>query len=193
MNSDNPYATMDYTTNNSGAFHQASVYSYRAPSPPHIVVPPSSRSDHIIEVPAYSGVAGQDLTTEDLRIITQGNHTAIDNTVAWEYGWRRNPQKILPFLYLGPASAAKDKNFLATHGVTMLLSVRDAVTAKAGLMSGVKIARELDIEADTIDTADNQALIRAFPLPYERSIIISLPYIAAKQTHQLIQIRVQTS
>lgn len=154
---------MDHAKNY-GGFAQSSAYSYRAPSPPHITVPPSTRSDHVIELPIYNGVAGQDLTTGDLRIITQGNHTAVDNTVAWEYGWRRSSQKILPFLYLGPASAAKDKEFLQDSGITMLLGVRDAVTAKAGLMNGAKMAKELAIEADSIDTEGLQALIRAFPI-----------------------------
>lgn len=69
---------------------------------------------------------------------------------------------ILPFLYLGPSSAARDTKFLAKEGITMLLVIRDSMSAFARLLSGEKAAAELGIEADAIDVASNMQLIAAF-------------------------------
>jgi serine/threonine/tyrosine-interacting protein len=139
----------------------ADRYIYRPPSPPRISVPNTGEGDLVL--PAYEGIDGEDITYEDLKIITQGHHSASDNTVTWQYEWRRKAQMILPFLYLGPGPVAKDKEFLQSVGITMLLVVRDTHTARAGLMSGAKMAAELGIEATSVDTGSLQELISAFP------------------------------
>lgn len=51
--------------------------------------------------------------------------------LSWEYNMRRTAQPILPFLLLGPSTAARDPDFVRETGVTMLISVRSAVSARA--------------------------------------------------------------
>ena len=76
---------------------------------------------------------------------------------------RRSAQAIQPFLYLGPSSATRDLDFMRREGVTMLLVIRNTMTAAASLLSGDKVARELGIQAAAVDVAGNQELIAAFP------------------------------
>ncbi len=75
-------------------------------------------------------------------------------------------QEILPFLYLGPMSAAKDRNFLQREGITMVIAVRNTMSAQAQLL-GSKAAQELGIDTKMIDVAGNQELIAAFPKAIE--------------------------
>ena len=75
-------------------------------------------------------------------------------------------QQILPFLYLGPMSAAKDQNYLQREGITMVIAVRNTMSAQAKLL-GSKAAQDLGIDTKTIDVAGNQELIAAFPVAIE--------------------------
>ena len=75
-------------------------------------------------------------------------------------------QQILPFLYLGPMAAARDRNFLQREGITMVLAVRNTMSAQAKLL-GSKVAQEMAIETRNIDVAGNQELIAAFPRAIE--------------------------
>ncbi|KAI9811850.1 MAG: hypothetical protein M1827_005201 [Pycnora praestabilis] len=81
----------------------------------------------------------------------------------WKYEWRREAQKVLPFMYLGPVSAARDRDFLKREGVTMLLAVRDTKSAHARLLNSSNVADEIGIEFEAVDVAGNQELIAAFP------------------------------
>ena len=84
----------------------------------------------------------------------------------WKYEQRRMAQQILPFLYLGPVSAAKDRNFLQKEGITMVIAVRNIMSAHARLL-GSKAAQELGLETKMVDVAGNQELIAAFPRAIE--------------------------
>lgn len=84
------------------------------------------------------------------------------NTV-WTYAKRRQAQQILPFLYLGPASAARDRDFIQSEGITLLLSIRDKRSANSLLMSGTRIADELGIQSSVIDVENEQELISLYP------------------------------
>lgn len=85
----------------------------------------------------------------------------------WKYSWRRQAQPILAFLYLGPASAARDLEYLKKEGITMLLVVRDNISAAQGLYAGKK-AESIGIRSEFINIADNQDLIRTFPTAIEK-------------------------
>ncbi|EEA25680.1 hypothetical protein TMatcc_006091 [Talaromyces marneffei ATCC 18224] len=85
------------------------------------------------------------------------------STADWTYAKRRDAQQILPFLYLGPASMARDRGFVQNEGITLLLSIRDKRSAIARLLSGVKIAEELGIQADAVDVDSEQELISLYP------------------------------
>jgi hypothetical protein len=85
------------------------------------------------------------------------------STADWTYAKRREAQQILPFLYLGPASVARDRDFVRNEGITLLLSIRDKRSAIARLLSGTKVAEELGIQADAIDVDSEQELISLYP------------------------------
>jgi serine/threonine/tyrosine-interacting protein len=51
--------------------------------------------------------------------------------LSWEYNMRRTAQPILPYLILGPSTAARDVDYIHNTGITMLISVRSAVSARA--------------------------------------------------------------
>jgi serine/threonine/tyrosine-interacting protein len=134
----------------------------QAPSPPHIHIPPTAE-DGFLVLPPYSDFVNN-VNREDneiVKTITQGHHAV--KPKEWKYESRRQAQSILPFIYLGPSSAARDINFLREQGITMLLVIRDTTTATSGLLSGQKAARELGIVSQSIDVQGNQELIRAFP------------------------------
>lgn len=122
-------------------------------------MPPNTR----IELPAYCGIGGEDITEEDLKNITQIGHVAVDYSGHWQYPMRRRLQLILPFLYLGPSVAVKDVEFLRQEGITMLLVIRDKMSAQARMLSGDKVASELGIGSAAVDVAGSQELIAAFP------------------------------
>ena len=84
----------------------------------------------------------------------------------WKYEQRRMAQQVLPFLYLGPMSAAKDRNFLQREGITLVIAVRNTMSAQAQLLRS-KAAQELGIDTKMIDVAGNQELIAAFPRAIE--------------------------
>lgn len=84
-------------------------------------------------------------------------------TKDWKYEWRRRSQPILTFLHLGPSSSARDLEALRAEGITLLLVIRNTMTAQASLLSGDKVARQLGIQSAAVDVAGNQELIAAFP------------------------------
>lgn len=49
----------------------------------------------------------------------------------WDYKKRHEAQAVLPFLYLGPFTAARNSDYLQKHGITMVVAVRSAQYALA--------------------------------------------------------------
>lgn len=146
----------------------AQGWSYRVPSPPRIVVPPPTINAlglpdlHIDEESSLSVQNNGFGKTEFLRTVTYDNFVVANSYIEWRYEERRRAQQVLPFLYLGPVSAARDSNFLQKSRVTMVLAVRNTMSAQAKLL-GSKAAADLGIETRTLDVAGNQELIAAFP------------------------------
>ncbi|KAI1776654.1 phosphatases II [Hypoxylon cercidicola] len=143
-------------------------YSTRPPSPPSVVIPAPIMSDVtecIKIVPTYENVDPASLSVEDLKIITQ-NHKhqlAQDSAHGWTYESRRVAQPILDFLYLGPSTVSRDRQWLRDNGITMLLAARDSRHAGVQLMANAKLAQELGIQAEYVDVANYTELIQAFP------------------------------
>ena len=146
----------------------AQLYSFRVPSPPRIIVPPPVLNAngipdlHLIDGAAIDFESSGFSNSDFLNTVTYGNFITANNMLEWKYEQRRMAQKILPFLYLGPMSAAKDKDFLQNEGITMVLAVRNTMSAHAKLL-GSHAAQELGLEVKNIDVAGNQELIAAFP------------------------------
>ncbi|KAL8908802.1 MAG: hypothetical protein Q9171_005302 [Xanthocarpia ochracea] len=150
----------------------AQSWSYHVPSPPRVIVPQPNIDPWTGKSPALSleQYANHDFKStgfdniEFLRTVTYGGDSAVIShaMVTWKYESRRSAQAILPFLFLGPITAARDRDFLRTQGITMLLAVRDSTYARSNLLSS-KAALELGIPCSTVDTAGKQGLIAAFP------------------------------
>ncbi|KAK4955698.1 hypothetical protein LTR10_006637 [Elasticomyces elasticus] len=148
--------------------HKTAEYSYRVPTPPRIVVPP----------PALNADALPEITVKALRSTNFLNSVNYNNLVTqnalleWTYERRREAQMVIPYLYLGPMTAAKDERFLRGQsgqmigggGITMVLGVRQKHSFESKLMNGaLRKAQELGIECQTVDLASNQDLIHNFP------------------------------
>ena len=146
-------------------------YSFRVPSPPRIIVPPPAlNANGIPDLDVHSSAIDFESSgfanAEFLKTVTYGNFICSNNMLEWKYEQRRMAQPILPFLYLGPVSAARDRAFLQREGITMVLAVRNTMSAHAKLL-GTKVAQDLGIEGKMIDVAGNQELIAAFPRAIE--------------------------
>ena len=139
--------------------HRTSNSSYRVPTPPRIVVPPPAlNADALPEIKlnALKGSAFNHVSYNN--IITQ------NALLEWTYERRREAQLVLPYLYLGPMTAAKDEAWLRKEGITCILSIRQKGAFESRLMNGaLRKAQELGIEHHTVDLTGNQELIHSFP------------------------------
>lgn len=145
-------------------------YARRPPSPPFIPVP--SGNDAVFNIPeirpVYENIDFSRLTKRDIEIITQNKPVVADeNTNDWSYEKRRQAQRMLDFLYLGPSSVVRDHAFLQRTGITLLLIARDARMAEQRLMSAEKAVQALGIQAIYVDVENTQQLVPAFPRAVE--------------------------
>ncbi|OAX82093.1 hypothetical protein ACJ72_03555 [Emergomyces africanus] len=81
----------------------------------------------------------------------------------WKYDQRREAQMILPFLYVGPTSAARDVEFVKREGITYLLGIRGPLPYHSRVVNADKCAAALGIKTDNIVVADDQELIQSLP------------------------------
>ncbi|KAL2754462.1 hypothetical protein ACRALDRAFT_1063292 [Sodiomyces alcalophilus JCM 7366] len=144
-------------------------YTQRPPSPPHIHIPLYSHRLMRIQ-PSNASLAALGLTQDDMSIITDG-HTpqTADNdpTDAWSYESRRNAQRILDWLYLGPSSVARDRNFLQKEEITMVLAVRHAADGCVRSMPFLNVGftpatRDLGISIECVEVKNAHNLAAAF-------------------------------
>lgn len=133
-------------------------YSARLPTPPRIVVPPPQTS--LSTIPNF-----------DLHSIAQSGplaHVRYDemtrnSIVDWSYERRREAQKIVPFIYLGPMSAAKDRDFLKNEGITLLMAVRQRHSFESKVMdAALRVADEVKIQKQALDMSSAQELVSSF-------------------------------
>ncbi|KAL8847966.1 MAG: hypothetical protein Q9221_006982 [Calogaya cf. arnoldii] len=146
----------------------AQEWSYRVPSPPRIYVPaPLIQTTSGSPTVPFNQYLNHNYTstgfsnTDFLKTVTYDDFIPTHAMVYWAYESRRQAQQILPFLFLGPISAARDAQFLKTEGISMLLAVRDTRIVNAKIL-GSKAALELGIPCSTLDTCSNQELIGRF-------------------------------
>lgn len=140
--------------------HKADIYTYRVPTPPRIVVPPPALNSDAIPDIAISALRNS--SHQFLSKVNYANLISQNAPLEWTYERRREAQSILPFLCLGPMTAAKDKDWLQAQGVTMLLGVRQKHSFHSKLMR-LTAADQLGLEYHTVDLASNQDLIQSFP------------------------------
>jgi hypothetical protein len=114
-------------------------------------------------VPTYEHVDPTQLTENDLRIITNNSdQIAQDGTTSWQYECRRQAQRILEFLYVGPTSVVKDRSWLEEQGITMVMTVHDPRFAKFVVNMVEKHTEALGIETAFINISSSFELIHAF-------------------------------
>lgn len=125
---------------------RAAPYDTRPPSPPTIDIPATRtmgrNSVTLIPSPRNLDPALFDLDSDYKQIITSGLRTqeAIDQASNWEYSARRSAQVVVEdSIYLGPLSVVRDKAWMESQGVTMVVVVRDRIVGLTGLMGGLKL------------------------------------------------------
>ena len=159
---------LQHAANTARPHSPSQIWSYRVPSPPRVIVPPPAlRSDglpdlHIDQNSSLDFESNGFANAEFLKTVTYSDIMTVNNMIEWKYEQRRMAQQILPFLFLGPVSAARNSTFLRDNGITMVLAIRNIMSAQAKLLNS-KAAVELGIECAFVDVAGNQELIAAFP------------------------------
>ncbi|KAF2479575.1 protein-tyrosine phosphatase-like protein [Neohortaea acidophila] len=140
--------------------HPTSTSSYAIPAPPRIVVPPPALThDNRPDIPLTSIVPSALDSIFDLRNLLQYNPV-----FEWTYERRRDAQLILPYLYLGPMTAAKDEEWLKREGITAILAVRQKGAFESKLMnSALRKAEALGLQFQALDVAGHAELIQLFP------------------------------
>ncbi|KAI1434428.1 phosphatases II [Xylaria sp. CBS 124048] len=137
--------------------------------PPNVPIIGNSCSSYMITplrlTPSHDNVDPAFLSNEHFSIITQDGleQVAHDSASNWNYSGRRSAQPILDYLYLGPSSVTRNREWLQAEGITMFVAARDSRQADLNLMVVDKIAQELGIEARYVDVSGYQELIRTFP------------------------------
>ncbi|KAI8941593.1 hypothetical protein NX059_002808 [Plenodomus lindquistii] len=121
-------------------------YSYRLPTPPRIVVPPPTMAT---EMPGLAiGGDTDDLDMSFLKDTGLDNIIQTNTLLEWAYERRRQAQMILPWLFLGPMLAAKDKPFMERESITMVLAVRSSANS---MMGALNAAAQAGVEIATIE------------------------------------------
>ncbi|KAH6629549.1 hypothetical protein C7974DRAFT_188678 [Boeremia exigua] len=139
------------------AMRSQNQYTYRLPTPPRVVVPPPTLST---DMPGLVvGAASGDLDLSFLKEMALEDIVQKNTLIDWAYERRRQAQMILPWLFLGPMVASKDKDFLAREGITMVLAIR----SRDGSMSGaLQAARDAGLDVATIEAPTYHDLIKRF-------------------------------
>lgn len=77
----------------------------------------------------------------------------IHSMLSWRYEMRRAAQPVLPYLYLGPSSAARDPTFLEGSGITLMVAVRSikAVQARPAFLNPASFVSKSGITTLSFD------------------------------------------
>jgi serine/threonine/tyrosine-interacting protein len=136
-------------------------YTYRLPTPPRILVPPPTLTTDMpgLSVGRATDGSEDELDTSFLREMNLDSIVQKNTLLEWAYERRRQAQMIIPWIYLGPLTAAKDREFLNREGITMILAIR----AKDNSMNGaIQAGRDMCQEVGTIEAPSFPDLIGNF-------------------------------
>lgn len=125
-------------------------YTYRLPTPPRIVVPPPTLTTDVPELQVAGVDPAEDINTNFLQEMNLESIIAKNTLLDWSYERRRHAQMILPWLYLGPLNAAKDREWLKSEGITMVLAIRSQARTMANTM---QIAKEACGQVESVVAA----------------------------------------
>lgn len=137
-------------------------YTYRLPTPPRILVPPPTLTSEMpeLQIGVAANAPDEEIDTSFLRDMSLESIVQKNTLLEWAYERRRQAQMILPWLYLGPLPAAKDREFLAREGITMTLAIRTRDTSMNG---AIQVGREVCDEVATIEAINTHMLVGHFP------------------------------
>jgi serine/threonine/tyrosine-interacting protein len=155
------------------AYKASQPYVQNRPEAPRYVVPPPNL-DYETGKPVLtltSAAPHVDISTEFgnpvfLRaLVSHGAYHVRHLGLEWKYAQRRAAQKILPFLLLGPGTAAQDANFVRTQGITLLVAVRSASAARlqSKLLDPSKFASSTGLQTLTLDLDSPYDMITKLP------------------------------
>jgi serine/threonine/tyrosine-interacting protein len=136
-------------------------YTYRLPTPPRILVPPPTLTTDMpgLSVGRATDGSEDELDTSFLREMNLDSIVQKNTLLEWAYERRRQAQMIIPWLYLGPLTAARDREFLNREGITMILAIR----ARDNSMNGaIQAGRDMCQEVGTIEAPSFPDLIGNF-------------------------------
>ena len=139
-------------------------YTHNIPALPRVIIPPllpgSDGFSHRLRG-IESGYDQEDLSF--LKVINLSSNDRPASQCAWEYSRRRVAQMVLPYLYLGPIAAARDKDFLERECMTMLLAVRYRHGQSSKLMAGAaQAAIDLGIVYECVDVQSSFDVVGSF-------------------------------
>jgi len=130
------------------------AYTTGLPTPPRILVPP----------PSLNASGSDDLSEWEQpslqSFVLPSDPPAMRGSQDWRYEFRREAQQLLPHLFLGPLSAAKNHDFLRCCNISLLLAVRSSMTARAHLLSPTMLLP--GVRYESIDVGSHHELISQF-------------------------------
>ena len=132
-------------------------YTYRLPTPPRVVLPPPTLSTDMPGLVIGTGPEGLDMSF--LKEMALEDIVQKNTLIEWAYERRRQAQMVLPWLFLGPMVASKDKEFFARDGITMVLAIRSRDNSMSGALQA---ARNAGLAVATIETPTYHDLIGRF-------------------------------
>ncbi|EXJ95131.1 hypothetical protein A1O1_00250 [Capronia coronata CBS 617.96] len=105
--------------------------------PPRVQIPPPAldyqhgRPTFRVSSTSFGQMSGIYGDPTFLRALTACYNLNMRHTMlSWQYEMRRTAQAIVPFLFLGPSSAAKDPEFVKRTGITLLVAVRNTTSVR---------------------------------------------------------------
>jgi hypothetical protein len=145
----------------SANYVQASPYSNkRLLEPPRVYIPPpdldyenGKPSFHVSSIP-FVQTSHEYGNPAFLKALNACHQLHMSHTMhSWQYEMRRTAQPILPFLWLGPSSIARDSNFVKRHDITLLVAVRrsSAVLARSTFLDPSAFASSAGLASMTFD------------------------------------------
>ena len=112
--------------------HKADIYTYRVPTPPRIVVPPPALNADAIPEITLSAIRTS--SYDFLSTVNYNNLVQQNAPLEWNYERRREAQNILPFLALGPMTAANNEDYLRLDKIAMSLTMQQKSSFQNKLM-----------------------------------------------------------
>lgn len=154
-------ASSDYRSDQTSLYVPSLPYSNRRRfEPPRVQMPPPDLDYHhgkptfLVSSTSYGQPSDEYGDPTFLQALTTCYNLDIRHSMlSWRYEMRRTAQLILPFLFLGPSSAARDAEFVKRTGITLLVAVRNtsSVKTRPGFLDPAQFASSAGISTLTFD------------------------------------------